>query len=182
MNHCRHTKNQQDIIYIRADDIADGNGGTALIGSHHTRGKFRQRRATGHDRQSDDTLAQTETVGHVRGAIHKEVTADDQTGQAEHYQRQVAPQLRIVLRQLTVIFKFLLRRHQTVFLSGPERIDQEGHKACQQDETVAAADLITPEVRRVHIVEAEHEQQEGSHNGEGDILPDGRLGHRHRSH
>ena len=121
-------------------------------------------------------------MGHIRGGIHEQVTAHDQTGQSQHDPEEIPAQVRIVLRQLTVVLHLLLRRQQTVLLRGVEGIDHEGAEADEQDDTVGTADLITPEVRRVHIVETEYEEQEGSHRSPGDILLHRRFRDSHRRH
>ena len=121
-------------------------------------------------------------MGDVGGGIDEEVTAIDQTSQSEGYPEEVPAEMRVVFRQFGIIFEFFFRRHQAVFLGGVESVDHKAEEAEEQDNTVGTGDFVAPEVRRVHIVETENEEQQRGDDGKGNVLADGGLLHHHRRH
>ena len=142
------TQYQQDIHDIGADDIADGNSRTALIGCHDTRGELGQRGTTSYDGKTNHTLAHTITMGDILGGFDKEVATKNQTGQTQNDESNVLPETGIVARLLdgrdTQLFFVLRQKTLTAgHLEGNEHKAQEGY---EQDDTVLTTDLITPEV------------------------------------
>ena len=169
------TQHQEDVHDVGADDVADGDGRTTLIGCDDTRGELGQRGAASHDGEADDALAHGIAMGNVLGGVDEEIATEDEAGQTEDDEREVAPETFIVALLAHALYAqfFLVFGQKTVSAGHLEGIEEKGQEAYEQDDAVGAADLVAPEVGRVHIVETEHEEQHGGAHGEGDILLDG---------
>ena len=122
----RKTQYQQDIEYIRANDITNGNGRLALASRNDAGSQFGQRRTAGHHRQTYHTLADVQRISHAGGGVDKQVAA-------QHQSQQTAQQIDYVLPDGR---RLCLHLRRAARLGLHQRVNHEDGEACKQDDAV----------------------------------------------